>query len=107
MSMPSCDQNPLNQGLSCRVYEGRTALKVGGRLLRPGSRGYPDAEYEWIAAQAIRCCGNEKKSLVRTANVFQEDCEKAIESDMKGHIAKPVDAIKMLGVMEKVLQGSR
>lgn len=61
------------------------------------------------AAQTIRGCGNEKKSsvpiLALTANAFQEDCEKAIEAGMNGHIAKPIDAIKMFGVMAEVLQG--
>ncbi len=41
--------------------------------------------------------------LAMTANAFAEDREKAIESGMNGHIAKPIGMERLLGELEKVL----
>lgn len=61
----------------------------------------------YTAARSIRALDNEKKAaipiLAMTANAFKEDCDKAMESGMDGHIAKPLDPEKMFGMIGKVL----
>lgn len=39
-----------------------------------------------------------------TANAFQEDRDKATESGMNGHIAKPLDTDKMFKMIADVLR---
>lgn len=60
------------------------------------------------AAQAIRAFENRKKAsipiLALTANAFKEDQDKAVEVGMNGHIAKPLDAVKMFQMMAQALQ---
>ena len=38
-----------------------------------------------------------------TANVFQEDLEKAIDSGMNGHVTKPIDMNAVCEVLKKWL----
>ena len=38
-----------------------------------------------------------------TANAFDEDMKKSIESGMNGHVAKPVDIETLLGVIGKII----
>jgi len=60
------------------------------------------------AAQTIRAFEDRKKAsipiLAMTANAFQEDRDRAIESGMNGHIAKPLDAAKMFHMIAAALQ---
>lgn len=60
------------------------------------------------AARAIRAFEDEEKSsipiIALTANAFQEDRDRAAESGMNGHIAKPLDAAKMFRTISEVLQ---
>ena len=60
------------------------------------------------AAKSIRAFKDKKKAaipvLAMTANAFQEDFDKTIESGMDGHIAKPLDAEKMFRTLTDVLR---
>ena len=38
-----------------------------------------------------------------TANAFEEDRQKALESGMDGHIAKPIDIDMLFDTLKKVL----
>ena len=40
--------------------------------------------------------------IAMTANVFQEDLEKAIDSGMNGHVTKPIDMNAVCESAEKV-----
>ncbi len=59
------------------------------------------------AARAIRAFTDRRKAdtpiLAITANAFKEDCEKAAQAGMNGHIAKPLDAAKMFETMAAFL----
>lgn len=60
------------------------------------------------ATRSIRAFVDEKKAsipiLAMTANAFQEDRDKATESGMNGHIAKPLDTDKMFKMIADVLR---
>ncbi len=60
------------------------------------------------AARSIRAFVDEKKAsipiLAMTANAFKEDRDKATESGMNGHIAKPLDTDKMFKMIAEVLR---
>lgn len=59
------------------------------------------------AARTIREFVDEKKAsipiLAMTANAFKEDRDKAADAGMDGHIAKPLDAVKMFRTIAEVL----
>jgi len=59
------------------------------------------------AAQAIRALEDPERDgipiLALTANAFQEDCDRAIEAGMNGHVAKPLDAMKLFQAIMGVL----
>lgn len=63
------------------------------------------------AAETIRLFEDPEKAsipiLAMTANAFQEDQEKAFESGMNGHIAKPIDAAKMFQSIAEALLKSK
>jgi len=60
------------------------------------------------AAQVIRAFEDRKKAsvpiLALTANAFKEDCDKAMEAGMNGHVAKPLDAAKLFQAMAGILE---
>lgn len=60
------------------------------------------------ATQTIRAFDDTKKAaipiLALTANAFKEDCEKAAEMGMNGHVAKPLDASKLFQAIREVLK---
>lgn len=60
------------------------------------------------AAQSIRAFSDPEKAsipiLAMTANAFKEDCDKAAEAGMNGHIAKPLDAAKMFRTIAEALR---
>lgn len=62
----------------------------------------------YAAAQSIRAFKDTKKAaipiLAMTANAFQEDFDKTIESGMNGHIAKPLDTEKMFRTITGALR---
>jgi len=65
----------------------------------------------YSAARFIRAAGDREKAaipiLAMTANAFQEDLKKAIESGMNGHIAKPLDMEVMFQTITQTLRGNR
>lgn len=65
----------------------------------------------YSAAKSIRAFGDTKKAsvpiLAMTANAFQEDFDKTIESGMNGHIAKPLEKEKMFRTITDTLHGKR
>lgn len=63
------------------------------------------------ATKVIRAFENKEKAtipiLALTANAFKEDCEKAAEMGMNGHVAKPLDAAKLFQAIMNVMQRER
>jgi len=53
-----------------------------------------------------RCDSNSVKIVAMSANAYQSDIEKALESGMNDYITKPVDYMKMMSTITKVLGGS-
>ena len=62
----------------------------------------------YAAARAIRAFEDQRKAaipiLAMTANAFKEDCDKAAEAGMDGHIAKPLDTAKMFQTIAQALR---
>ncbi len=62
------------------------------------------------ATQTIRAFTDEKKAgipiLAMTANAFQEDRDKAMSVGMNGHIAKPIDPVKLSIAMSDILKNT-
>lgn len=60
------------------------------------------------AARSIRSLRDAKKAsvpiLAMTANAFKEDCEKAADAGMDGHIAKPIDTADMFRKIGEILK---
>lgn len=59
------------------------------------------------ATKAIRAFANKELAAIpiiaMTANAFEEDKKKALETGMNAHIAKPIDVKKLLDTLEKML----
>jgi signal transduction histidine kinase/CheY-like chemotaxis protein len=59
------------------------------------------------ACRRIRAEGSPRAASVpiiaMTANVFQEDIERGLQSGMNGHLGKPIDIDKLLATMRKFL----
>ena len=62
------------------------------------------------ATQIIRQLADKEKAgipiVAMTANAFEEDRRKAFSIGMNGHIAKPIDAEKMEGVIVSILEAN-
>lgn len=99
----------------CMVERARDGVECVNMLLK-AKEGYYDVVLMDIqmpvmdgyqAAHAIRSFGDVKKAsvpiLAMTANAFKEDCEKAFDAGMDGHIAKPLDAANMFRKIAQVL----
>lgn len=71
-------------------------------ILMPVMNGYD-------ACREIRASGRPDSLTVpivaMTANAFSEDVERAEESGMNAHIAKPIDADRMMHVLKEALEG--
>lgn len=71
-------------------------------ILMPVMNGYD-------ACREIRASGRADSLTVpivaMTANAFSEDVERAQESGMNAHIAKPIDADRMMHVLKEMLAG--
>ena len=60
------------------------------------------------ATQEIRCLPDKDKASIpivaMTANAFEEDKRDAIAAGMNGHIAKPIQADKLLSILSEVIR---
>lgn len=60
----------------------------------------------YTATREIRTLADDKKANIPivavTANVFEEDRKKAIESGMNGHIIKPISIEEIAKVMDEI-----
>lgn len=106
----------LLAGKGCIVERARDGVECVNMLLK-AREGYYDLILMDIqmpvmdgyqAARSIRSFENVKKAsvpiLAMTANAFREDCEKAAEAGMDGHIAKPLNAGDMFRKIGEVLK---
>ncbi len=61
------------------------------------------------AARSIRALKNHQLSKIpivaMTANAFEEDKRKALDSGMNDHVAKPIDVDRLLSVLVEILDG--
>jgi len=62
------------------------------------------------AARAIRGCTDKPDArtipiIALTANAFDEDLKKSVESGMNSHVSKPIDSEELLGMLQKFLKG--
>ena len=62
------------------------------------------------AAAAIRSLDGEKFKTIpivaMTANAFEEDRQRAIESGMNGHLGKPIEIDKLKETLKKAFKGT-
>ena len=58
-----------------------------------------------IRENVIRADARTVPIIAMTANAFDEDMKKSIESGMNGHVAKPIETEKLFGLLEQVLHG--
>jgi len=107
----------LLTGKGCIVERARDGVECVEMLLQADAGRYdlvlmdiqmPNMDgYE--AARAIRAAEDKKKAgtpiLAMTANAFQEDLDRAIQSGMNGHIAKPLDKATMFQSIAAALSG--
>lgn len=60
------------------------------------------------ATRRIRALKDKRKANIpiyaMTANAFEEDRQKALESGLDGHIAKPIDIPDLMAVLKEALQ---
>lgn len=109
----------LLSGKGCAVERARDGVECVDMLLK-AKPGYYDLVLMDIqmpnmdgykAAQTIRAFRDKEKAripiLALTANAFKEDCDKAAEAGMDGHIAKPLDAAKMFQAIAGVLEARK
>ncbi len=58
------------------------------------------------ATKAIRALEDKRLASIpivaMTANAFEEDKQEALKCGMNGHIAKPIDVSKLLGVLNNI-----
>ena len=72
---------------SSRIWKKKSIGSGAARLIRSGENEL----------------GREIPIIAMTANVFQEDLEKAIDSGMNGHVTKPIDMNAVCEVLKKWL----
>ncbi len=61
------------------------------------------------ATKAIRALDDKEKAnvpvIAMSANAFEEDIHKSLESGMNGHIAKPIEISKMMETINEIING--
>lgn len=103
-------------GKGCIVERAKDGVACVDMVLK-ADRGYYDLVLMDIqmpnmdgysATRAIRAFDDPEKAAIpiiaMTANAFREDCDKAAEAGMDGHIAKPLDAPKMFRTIVDTLE---
>ena len=59
------------------------------------------------ATRQIRALEDSARASVpivaMTANAFDEDRQKAMEAGMNGHVAKPIDVVKLMDTLKEML----
>lgn len=59
------------------------------------------------AARNIRSCGHPDSSIIPilalSANAFDEDARKSLESGMQGHLAKPIDMTELMAALKEYI----
>jgi CheY-like chemotaxis protein len=62
----------------------------------------------WQAAQAIRALANPALAAIPivalSANVFQSDINKSLDSGMEAHLTKPIDIPALMKTIERILK---
>ena len=103
------EASPVGFQVVGEAKNGREALKLI-RLLQPKvvfSDVYMPVMDGLEAAKTIRRMARRDAQSVpiiaMTANAFDEDTKKSIESGMNGHLAKPVDIQELLRAIQEVL----
>lgn len=105
-------------GKGCIIERAKDGLECVNMMQNADSRYYDlvlmDIQMPnmngYSATQAIRAFEDRQKAsipiLAMTANAFQEDFDKTIESGMNGHIAKPLEKEKMFRTIIDALRKS-
>ena len=122
------EDNELNREIACALMEEETGITVdtavNGKEAIERLKEKPEGYYELIfmdiqmpimngyeAARAIRAMDSDYfrqvPIIAMTANVFQGDIMKAIESGMNEHITKPIDMNVVCKVLARWLKGEK
>jgi len=109
--------NKLLSNKSCVIDRARDGVECVDMLLK-ADPGYYDLVLMDIqmpnmdgydATRTIRAFDDKEKAAIpivaMTANAFQEDVDKAFQTGMNGHIAKPLDKTVMFRTISKALRG--
>ena len=63
------------------------------------------------ATRKIRALADPVKANIpiyaMTANAFEEDRQQALEAGMNGHLGKPIEIEKLMGILKQVLTPER
>lgn len=117
------EDNELNQEIASILLEKTGAVidlacngKIALEKVQTSAPGYYDLVFMDIqmpvmngydATRAIRALGRpdvkELPIIAMSANAFNEDIQQSLESGMNGHLAKPIDLVKVREALEKWL----
>ncbi len=119
------EDNELNQEIAATILEEQGFLvdlagdgTVAVRKVERAPAGYYDLilmdiqmprmdGYE--ATRRIRSLEDPEKAKIpiyaMTADAFEEDRQKALDTGLDGHIAKPIDIVNLMAVLKEALQG--
>lgn len=118
-----CEDHPLNAAIVSRILQKKNVVieiaengKIGLEMFEKSSNGYYDAIIMDMrmpvmdgceATEKIRHSSHEQAESIPiiavTANAFDSDVKKAIESGMNAHISKPIQTDVLFSVLEEYL----